>query len=135
MVFQLCNVTRKDPGTEFYDLAKVFARSADLANALRCLCNAFFFRNARCLSIDKDFYSFFEIQMTIYLLSRRSLNMSFCEGDMIYALIKEKWEDVKDYANLFSEPRRLYKMVRIDFPYDIECPEEAQVGQFFEKCV
>ncbi|MCH3916397.1 MAG: hypothetical protein LKE40_02760 [Spirochaetia bacterium] len=113
---------------DFYRLGALFSRKKEIAKSLDCFSDTFLLRNLDVDGAEDDFIEFFRIQFAIYLLGRRSLGIDLCEGDMIFDLIRNEWEDLSqqlahsafdfDKSNL----RQWYKTIRIDFPW---CFEEA----------
>lgn len=93
-----------------------------ISNALALLCDSFLLRSK---DDDQDplWKEFYEIQMSIYLLSKKNLHVSIPEGDMIHDLIKDSWIQVKDYLEKtpFGPVQNIpqwFRTIRIDFPLD-----------------
>lgn len=111
----------------FWDLAHSFCRQGKLSDALKCFCDTFFIRGQKEKDLDTSFewMTFFDVQFTMYLLSKRKLDVEFPEGDMVYTLIRDTYKEIqKELENCpLGRPKNFYewsKMVEIDFPYDFE---------------
>ncbi len=102
--------------------ALVIKRVEMVRSALYALCDSFLLRAGDCDN-DPRWVRFYEIQMSIYLLGKKNLEVSAPEGDMVHDLIKDVWEGVKDYmdSSLFGPIEnvdQLFKTIHIDFPWD-----------------
>ena len=90
--------------------------------ALLTLCDCFLVR-AKDNDEDPLWKRFYNIQMTSYLVSKRNLDVSAPEGDMVHDLIKDTWKEVKTYMQTsqfgpISNVDQWFKTIRIDFPVD-----------------
>ena len=97
-----------------------------LSKALSMLCDCFL---ARAHDEDEDplWKKFYRIQMSSYLVSKRNLEVSAPEGDMVHDLIRDSWAEVKDYMQNskfgpVSNVDQWFKTIRIDFPIDVFDP-------------
>lgn len=114
----------------FYKLAKTFLEKKELAKGLDCICDTFLLRNIELEALNDDFLEFFKIQFIIYLLGKKKIMVALSEGDMIFDLIEEEYNQLKDDIKaspfpIFNENKRtLYKNLEIDFPWLV-----------FEECV
>ncbi len=111
----------------FLEMGNLLSRLGELSGALRCFHDAFGLRHMNdehegrfCFS---DFYS---IQFTLYLLGKSSREIvSIAEGDMIYDLIRERWEHLmseissSQFEFVCTDMKRWYASVNIDFPYEM----------------
>ncbi len=102
--------------------ALVLKRIGLVRSALYALCDSFLLRAGDC-DDDPRWVRFYEIQMSIYLLGKKNLEVSAPEGDMVHDLIKDVWEGVKEYmdSSLFGPIENVdqwFRTIRIDFPWD-----------------
>ena len=101
----------------------------NMRDALLTLCDCFLVR-AKDNDDDPLWKRFYNIQMTSYLVSKRNLDVSAPEGDMVHDLIRDTWQSVKSsiQASQFgpiSNVDQWFKTIRIDFPVDPFDPECA----------
>ena len=94
----------------------------NMRDALLTLCDCFLVR-AKDNDDDPLWKRFYNIQMTSYLVSKRNLDVSAPEGDMVHDLIRDTWQSVKSsmQASQFgpiSNVDQWFKTIRIDFPID-----------------
>ena len=94
----------------------------NMRNALLTLCDCFLVR-ARDNDEDPLWKRFYSIQMTSYLVSKRNLDVSAPEGDMVHDLIRDTWQEVKKSMQTsqfgpISNVDQWFKTIRIDFPID-----------------
>ena len=97
-------------------------RAECIRNAVDILCACFL---ARANDNDSDplWKRFYNIQMCSYLISKKNLNVSEPEGDMIHDLIRDTWLEIRDYMENsafgpVSNPDKWFRTIRIDFPVD-----------------
>lgn len=118
-------------GGRYYRLAAACRRSGKPADALRCFCAAFLLRNSDGEAAG-DWLDFFNVQFTSYLLGKRRLEVLLPEGDMVYALIRDRWTALR--KEIAASPLRIAdvlgwaKTVAIDFPYAAEVLDGAEEG-------
>ena len=94
----------------------------NMRDALLTLCDCFLVR-AKDNDDDPLWKRFYNIQMTSYLVSKRNLNVSAPEGDMVHDLIRDTWQSVKTSMQTsqfgpISNVDQWFKTIRIDFPID-----------------
>ena len=94
----------------------------NMRNALLTLCDCFLVR-ARDNDEDPLWKRFYSIQMTSYLVSKRNLDVSAPEGDMVHDLIRDTWQELKKSMQTsqfgpISNVDQWFKTIRIDFPID-----------------
>ena len=94
----------------------------NMRNALLTLCDCFLVR-AKDNDDDPLWKRFYNIQMTSYLVSKRNLDVSAPEGDMVHDLIRDTWQSVKTSMQTsqfgpISNVDQWFKTIRIDFPID-----------------
>ena len=94
----------------------------NMRNALLTLCDCFLVR-ARDNDEDPLWKRFYSIQMTSYLVSKRNLDVSAPEGDMVHDLIRDTWQELKksmqtSQFGTISNVDQWFKTIRIDFPID-----------------
>ena len=94
----------------------------NMRNALLSLCDCFLVR-AKDNDDDPLWKRFYNIQMTSYLVSKRNLDVSAPEGDMVHDLIRDTWQSVKSSMQTsqfgpISNVDQWFKTIRIDFPID-----------------
>ena len=94
----------------------------NMRNALLTLCDCFLVR-AKDKDDDPLWKRFYNIQMTSYLVSKRNLDVSAPEGDMVHDLIRDTWQSVKTSMQTsqfgpISNVDQWFKTIRIDFPID-----------------
>lgn len=100
----------------------------NMRNALLTLCDCFLVR-AKDNDEDPLWKRFYSIQMTSYLVSKRNLDVSAPEGDMVHDLIRDTWQEVKKSMQTsqfgpISNVDQWFKTIRIDFPiepFDPKC--------------
>ena len=97
-------------------------RAECVRNAIEILCACFL---ARANDNDSDplWKRFYNIQMCSYLISKKNLDVSEPEGDMVHDLIRDTWLEIKDYMENsafgpVSNPDKWFRTIRIDFPVD-----------------
>ena len=103
--------------------ALVLKRMGLVRSALFALCDSFLVR-AGDDDNDPMWIKFYEIQMSIYLLGKKNLEVTPPEGDMVHDLIKDVWTDVKAYMEKspfgpIENVDQWFKTIQIDFPWDI----------------
>ncbi len=113
--------------------ALVLKRMGLVRSALFALCDSFLVR-AGDDDTDPMWIKFYEIQMSIYLLGKKNLEVSPPEGDMVHDLIKDVWGDVKSYMEKspfgpVENVDQLFKTIQIDFPWDV-LVSQSDLGQF-----
>ena len=101
--------------------AVVLRRMGLVRSALYALCDSFLVR-AGDDDTDPMWIKFYEIQMSIYLLGKKNLEVTPPEGDMVHDLIKDVWGDVKSYMEKspfgpVENVDQLFKTIQIDFPW------------------
>lgn len=107
----------------FYKLANSFLDKKDLVKGLDCYCDTFLLRNIELESLNDEFLEFFKIQFIIYLLGKKKIKIALSEGDMIFDLIEDSFNEIKEeiedspFAILDENRRSFYKTVEIDFPW------------------
>lgn len=134
--------TKIDEGTWLYKLGKAFARMGDIVNAARFLSDAFFLRG-NCSSSEAiaDWKLFHDVQFSLYLLGKRSMQVSLSEGDMIHDLIEQRWLRLQDenlcseFPFLCTDKRTWYSTIIIDFPWDAICTATRLSGEEDQECV
>ena len=94
----------------------------NMRDALLTLCDCFLVR-ANDNDDDPLWKRFYNIQMTSYLVSKRNLDVSAPEGDMVHDLIRDTWQSVKTSMQTsqfgpISNVDQWFKTIRIDFPID-----------------
>ena len=94
----------------------------NMRDALLTLCDCFLVR-AKDNDDDPLWKRFYNIQMTSYLVSKRNLDVSAPEGDMVHDLIRDTWQSVKSSMQTsqfgpISNVDQWFKTIRIDFPID-----------------
>ena len=94
----------------------------NIRDALLTLCDCFLVR-AKDNDDDPLWKRFYNIQMTSYLVSKRNLDVSAPEGDMVHDLIRDTWQSVKSSMQTsqfgpISNVDQWFKTIRIDFPID-----------------
>lgn len=93
-----------------------------MRDALLTLCDCFLVR-AKDNDDDPLWKRFYSIQMSSYLISKRNLEVSAPEGDMVHDLIRDTWQNLKDEIETsqfgpISNVDQWFKTIRIDFPVD-----------------
>lgn len=107
----------------FYKLANIFLDTKDLDKSLDCFCDTFILRNKDIDTLDDEFLEFFKIQFIIYLLGKRRMKIALSEGDMIFDLIEEAFNEVSSeienspFTIKNENKQSFYKTVEIDFPW------------------
>ena len=101
---------------------EVIKHMKNMRDALLTLCDCFL---ARAHDNDEDplWKRFYSIQMSSYLISKRNMEVSAPEGDMVHDLIRDTWQNLKDdiensQFGPISNVDQWFKTVRIDFPVD-----------------
>ena len=94
----------------------------NMRDALLTLCDCFLVR-AKDNDDDPLWKRFYNIQMISYLVSKRNLDVSAPEGDMVHDLIRDTWQSVKSSMQTsqfgpISNVDQWFKTIRIDFPID-----------------
>ena len=94
----------------------------NMRDALITLCDCFLVR-AKDNDEDPLWKRFYSIQMTSYLVSKRNLDVSAPEGDMVHDLIRDTWQDVKKSMQTsqfgpITNVDQWFKTIQIDFPID-----------------
>ena len=74
---------------------EVIKHMKNMRDALLTLCDCFL---ARAHDNDEDplWKRFYSIQMSSYLISKRNMEVSAPEGDMVHDLIRDTWQNLKD---------------------------------------
>lgn len=71
---------------------------------------------------DPLWHRFYRIQMAQYLLGQENLQFDLEPAEIVYNLILQNWEELKDYMDHSVLPVKdfdnVFKMVNIDFPVD-----------------
>lgn len=71
---------------------------------------------------DPLWHRFYRIQMANYLLGQKDLQFDLGPVVMVYNMISECWNELKDYMDHSFLPVKdfdnVFKMVNIDFPKD-----------------
>ena len=109
------------------NLSEVLKYMEAMRVSLDALCRCFLIR-AKDEDKDPLWKRFYSIQMSSYLVSKKSLKISESEGDMIYDLIRDTWLDIKDYMEKsrfgpISNVDQWFKTIKIDFPVDVFDPD------------
>ena len=114
---------RKEFDETVRHISAVVRQMEKLRSAMSTLCECFL---ARANDDDDDplWHRFYTIQMSSYLCSKKDLEVSAPEGDMVHDLIRSVWEeDVKNYMDNskfgpISNVDQWFRTIRIDFPMD-----------------
>ena len=109
------------------DMGNTLSILGELPGALRCYQDAFTLIHQEPEEEGMyRFSDFYSVQFTLYILGKKDRQiLSIAEGDMIYDLIHQKWEqlmeelDTSQFSFVCSDLKRWYASVIIDFPYDI----------------
>ena len=115
--------SRKEFDETVRHISAVVRQMEKLRSAMNTLCECFLLR-ANDNDDDPLWRRFYTIQMSSYLCSKKNLEVSAPEGDMVHDLIRCVWEeDVKDYMNNskfgpISNVDQWFRTIRIDFPMD-----------------
>ena len=115
--------SRKEFDETVRHISAVVRQMEKLRSAMSTLCECFL---ARAKDDDDDplWHRFYTIQMSSYLCSKKNLEVSAPEGDMVHDLIRCVWEeDVKNYMDNskfgpISNVDQWFRTIRIDFPMD-----------------
>lgn len=107
-------------------LSSMVLRVGMIRTALDVLCESFLVR-AKDFDEDPLWKSFYHIQMSSYIIRKKSLEIAAPEGDMIHDLIKDAWTEVKSYMDnsAFGPVQNVenwFRTIRIDFPVDLNDP-------------
>lgn len=102
--------------------ALVLKRMSLVRSALYALCDSFLMRSGDS-DDDPRWVRFYEIQMSMYLLGKKNLEVSPPEGDMVHDLIRDVWEDVRSYMDStpfgpIENQDQWFRTIRVDFPWD-----------------
>jgi len=120
------NPTLEDLSQYFYEMAYLFARSKNLVSSLGCYTDAFLIRGNAMHSSDKDWLDFFRRQFAIYLMGKKRISCSLCEGDMIHDFLKDEYESIRvalAESELPFHSENLaawFASLELDFPWCVE---------------
>ncbi|MFA5447663.1 MAG: hypothetical protein WC233_05255 [Sphaerochaeta sp.] len=122
--------------SHFYQLGCLFARAHDMTNSLTYLIDAFLIRGGHQEDFDSDWIDFFRRQFTVYLLGKRRINCSLCEGDMIHDYLKDEYQRIKEELASSELPfarenlERWYASLELDFPWLIDLDETKRTHRW-----
>lgn len=102
--------------------ALVLGRLSLVRSALCALCDSFLVRSGDS-DDDPRWVRFYEIQMSMYLLGKKNLEVSPPEGDMVHDLIRDVWEGVRAYMDStpfgpIENQDQWFRTIHVDFPLD-----------------
>ncbi len=123
------NPTLEELWQYFYEMAYLFARSKNLVSSLGCYTDAFLIRGRAAHSADKDWLDFFRRQFAIYLMGKKRISCSLCEGDMIHDFLKDEYEAIREALDESELPFHAENLVswftslELDFPW---CMDEDE---------
>ncbi len=119
----------------FYHLGQLFAESKDMVRSLNCFIDVFLIRGKEMQSEDKDWLDFFRRQFAIYLMGKKRIFCSLCEGDMIHDFLKMEYEEIKEELEQSEIPFHTenlaawFDSLELDFPWlAAECESNWSVG-------
>ena len=123
------NPTLEELWQYFYEMALLFSRSKNLVSSLGCYTDAFLIRGKAVHSADKDWLDFFRRQFAIYLLGKKRISCTLCEGDMIYDFLKDEYESIREALDMSELPFHTenlaswFASLELDFPW---CMDEDE---------
>jgi hypothetical protein len=123
------NPSLEDLWQYFYEMAFLFSRSQNLVSTLGCYTDAFLIRGKAVHTADKDWLDFFRRQFAIYLMGKKRIVCSLCEGDMIHDFLKEEYQAIRqalDESELPFHTDNLaawFASLELDFPW---CMDEDE---------
>lgn len=119
----------------FYDMAFLFARSQNLVSSLGCYTDVFLIRGKAHQSNDRNWLDFFRRQFAIYLMGKKKISCSLCEGDMIHDFLKDEYEAIKKAMEESEFPfhhenlAAWFTSLELDFPWCIgEDESDCAIG-------
>ncbi len=119
------NPTLEELWQYFYEMAFLFARSKNLVSSLGCYTDTFLIRGKAACAEDKDWLDFFRRQFAIYLMGKKRISCSLCEGDMIHDFLKDEYESIRkelDESEFPFQTQNLaswFASLELDFPWDL----------------
>jgi hypothetical protein len=113
----------------FYQLGCLLARSRNLIDGMTYLIDAFLIRGRQAQGDDLVWIDFFRRQFTIYLMGKKQVTCSLCEGDMIHDYLRDEYhrimEELQGSELPFKEENltRWFASIELDFPWIIDSLE------------
>ena len=113
----------------FYEMAYLFARTQNIVSSLGCYTDAFLIRGKAAHSADKDWLDFFRRQFAVYLLGKKRVSCTLCEGDMVHDFLKDEYESIREALKASELPFHRENLVawfsslELDFPWCFEDDE------------
>jgi len=113
----------------FYEMAFLFSRSKNIVSSLGCYTDAFLIRGKAAHTADKDWLDFFRRQFAIYLMGKKRMCCSLCEGDMIHDFLKDQYETIREALEESELPFHMdnlaswFASLELDFPW---CMDEDE---------
>jgi hypothetical protein len=110
----------------FYEMAYLFARTKNLVSSLGCYTDAFLIRGKAHTCKDKDWLDFFRRQFSIYLMGKKQISCSLCEGDMIHDFLKSEYQEIRKALEESELPFHTdnlaswFASLELDFPWCFE---------------
>lgn len=93
---QLMVMPEKEVGNYLYRKAIAYAREKNIYESLMCYVDAFLLRSEESHCDDKNWLDFFRLEFIIYLLGKKQVCCSLCEGDMIHDWLKDEYQRLMD---------------------------------------
>ncbi|MFA7627770.1 MAG: hypothetical protein WCZ17_12080 [Candidatus Kapaibacterium sp.] len=121
----------------FFRMGLVLSKMREIDGAIRCFNDAFLLRDKSIqVELNEQWHQFHEIQIGIYINGKRNkIISSLAEGDMVHDLIKNRWYQLINEVERSEIPlatrnlKKWFKTVKIDFPWDMEDLEEANIDK------
>jgi len=109
-------------GDYMYRKAVEYAAEKNLYESLQCFVDAFLLRNKESHCADKNWLDFFRLEFVTYLLGKKHICCSLCEGDMVHDWLKDEYQrlmDAKEHSELpfRGDTHEWFASLELDFPW------------------
>jgi len=130
MMGALMVLPEREVGNYFYKKAVTYAKERKLADSLQCFVDAFLMRGEDGQCGDSLWLDFFRLQFTIYLLGKKRVCCSLCEGDMVHDFLKSQYRDLMDSFSRSEIPfkgdlHQWFASYEVDFPWLTGCLDDG----------
>ncbi|MFA6775114.1 MAG: hypothetical protein WCR76_02485 [Sphaerochaetaceae bacterium] len=119
---QLMVMPDREVGNYMYRRAVAYAREKNIYQSLQCYVDAFLLRSEESRCEDKNWLDFFRLEFIIYLLGKKQVCCSLCEGDMVHDWLKDEYQSLMDDLRQSEIPfkgdlRQWFASLELPFPW------------------
>ncbi|WP_320130775.1 hypothetical protein [uncultured Sphaerochaeta sp.] len=124
--FLSADATLEQIWQHFYELGCLFAKYRNYPSSLGCFIDTFLIRGNEIHSEDREWIDFFRHQFSVYLLGKKNIACSLCEGDMIHDFLKDEYIQIRKEMEESEIPfccedlHSWFTSFDLDFPWELD---------------